>query len=76
MLLGVAIGDALGVTTESMLPANRLSNFGVINNYIPNRYVNEPRGFLSDDTQLTFWTLDQIIQDGRFNPENVARKFS
>ena len=76
MLLGVAIGDALGVTTESMLPANRLSNFGVINHYIPNRYVNEARGFPSDDTQLTFWTLDQIIQDGRFNPENVARKFS
>jgi hypothetical protein len=43
MLLGVAIGDALGVPT--------------------------------DDTQLTFWTLEQLIQDNGLIPDNLARSF-
>jgi ADP-ribosylglycohydrolase len=29
----------------------------------------------SDDTQLAFWTLEQMIADGGFVPENVARRF-
>jgi ADP-ribosylglycohydrolase len=75
MLLGIAIGDALGITTEGMLPRERRSLYGEIREYLPNRYVNEPRGFPSDDTQLSFWTLEQLIQDGGFVPEGVAVKF-
>lgn len=76
MLLGVAIGDALGVTTEGMRPSARREKYGEIRDYIPNRHVNEARGFPSDDTQLTFWTLAQLIEDRGFVPENVARKFA
>jgi ADP-ribosylglycohydrolase len=76
MLLGIAVGDALGVTTESMLPEQRRSRFGEIRDYIPNRYVNEARGFPSDDTQLSFWALEQLIKDRGFVPENVATRFA
>ena len=76
MLLGVAIGDALGVTTEGMLPSSRKAEYGEIRDYLPNRYVDEARGFPSDDTQLTFWTLAQLIEDKGFVPENVAEKFA
>lgn len=75
MLLGLAIGDALGNTTESMLPSDRRSIYGELRDYIPNRYVNEPRGFPSDDTQLAFWTLEQMIADQGFVPEHVAARF-
>lgn len=76
MLLGIAVGDALGVTTEGMLPDERRSRYGEIRDYIPNRYVNEARGFPSDDTQLSFWTLEQLIKDRGFVPENVAARFA
>ena len=76
MLLGVATGDSLGITTESMLPSDRRSVHGEIRDYLPNRYTGVEKGFPLDDTQLTFWTLEQLIEDGSFVPENVARKFS
>jgi ADP-ribosyl-[dinitrogen reductase] hydrolase len=60
MLLGIAVGDALGITTEGMLPARRRAKYGELRDYIPNRYVKEARGFPSDDTQLAFWTLAWI----------------
>ncbi len=76
MLLGLAVGDSLGVTTEGMLPSERHDAYGVIRDYIPNRYVDKAVGFPSDDTQLSFWTLEQMIEDKNFVPENIARKFS
>ena len=74
MMLGLAVGDSLGITTEGMLPQHRRQRFGEIRNYIPNRYVDEAVGFPSDDTQLAFWTLEQMIADGGFNPGRVAAK--
>jgi ADP-ribosylglycohydrolase len=52
-----------------MLPLNRMLALGEIRGY-------NGRGFPSDDTQLTFWTLEQLIQDRGFVPENMARRFS
>ncbi len=76
MLLGAAIGDALGNTTESQHPSQRLAWYGEIRDYLPNRHANGQRvGLPSDDTQLTFWTLEQILADRRFVPERVAQRF-
>jgi ADP-ribosylglycohydrolase len=75
MLLGLAIGDSLGGTTEGWLPSQRRAQFGELRDYIPNRHVDEARGFPSDDTQLAFWTLEQVITDNGFVPENVAARF-
>jgi len=81
MMLGLAVGDALGITTEGMLPEQRRRHYGEIRNYLPNRYVRlgpgeRPRGYPSDDTQLAFWTLEQLISDRDLKPEHVARRFS
>src|SRR4051794_38795746 len=76
MLLGLAVGDALGVTTEGRLPSERHMSHGEIRNYLPNRYVNECRGFPSDDSQMAFWTLEQLLLDNGLIPENVANRFS
>lgn len=75
MLLGIAIGDALGRPTEGMLPSRRRSQHGEVRDYIPSRHSTGALGLPSDDTQLAFWTLEQLIEDKKFIPENVAAKF-
>ncbi|HID78713.1 MAG TPA: ADP-ribosylglycohydrolase [Planctomycetaceae bacterium] len=77
LMLGVAIGDALGNTTEGQLPSQRRSRYGEIRDYLPNRYAHgKAVGLPSDDTQLAFWTLEQMLEDGRFVPAHVAHRFS
>ncbi len=77
MLLGSAIGDALGNRTESQIPAHRRSRYGELRDYLANRYAdNAPVGLPSDDSQLTFWTLEQINADHEVVPEHLARRFS
>jgi ADP-ribosylglycohydrolase len=76
MMLGLAVGDALGKPTEGMLPQRRRSVYGEIRDYVPSRYSNEAIGLPSDDTQLAFWTLQQMLEDREFNPEHVARRLS
>ena len=77
MMLGLAIGDALGNTTEGSLPKNRRERHGEIRDYLPNHYAKGQHiGLPSDDTQLSFWTLEQIIKDNGFNPENLANRFT
>ncbi len=75
MMLGLAIGDGLGITSEGLLPSERRRRHGEIRHYIPNRYVNIRKGFPSDDTQLAFWTLEQMLLDEGFDPDHVADCF-
>ena len=75
MLLGLAIGDALGNTTEGMLPAERRAHYGEIRDYLPDPQTGERAGLPSDDTQLAFWALDRLLQDDGLNPERLARAF-
>jgi len=75
MMLGLAIGDSLGKPTEGMLPENRRARLGEIREYLPSSYATGPIGVPSDDTQLAFWTLEQMINDRGFIPGNVAERF-
>lgn len=77
MMLGLAIGDSLGNTSEGMLPGERRAQHGEVRDYLPNRHAEGKRvGLPSDDTQLAFWTLDQLLLDGGYVPENLARRFT
>jgi ADP-ribosyl-[dinitrogen reductase] hydrolase len=77
MLLGLAVGDALGSTTEGMLPSARKAAHGEITSYLPNPHAGgNPVGLPSDDTQLTFWTLEVLLQKGELDPDVLARRFS
>lgn len=75
MILGLAIGDSLGNTTESILPSDRRIRHGEIRDYLPNRYTGLCKGYPSDDTQLAIWTLDQLNRDQGLVPANLARRF-
>jgi hypothetical protein len=77
MLLGLAIGDALGNTTEGQFPGARRAAHGETRDYLPNYKAQDRRvGLPSDDTQLAFWTLEQALEDRHYEPEALARKFA
>lgn len=77
MMLGLAIGDSLGRMTEGWLPDSRKHQFGEIRDYLPNQYAGGMRiGVPSDDTQLAFWTLEQMITDRGLDPGHLAQRFS
>jgi ADP-ribosylglycohydrolase len=76
MLLGLAIGDSLGNTSESMGPTARAAAFGEVRDYLPNRFADgRAVGLPSDDTQLAFWTLRRLNEDGGLVPDRLAREF-
>jgi len=76
MMLGLAVGDSLGNTSESLLPSERHARHGEITDYLFNRHIGDKIGLPSDDTQLAFWTLEQMLIDNEFIPDNVAKKFT
>ena len=77
MLLGLAIGDALGNTSEGLTAAEREGRFGEIRDYLPNPHAGGTRvGLPSDDTQLAFWTLESLLELGALDPEDLASRFA
>lgn len=73
MMVGLAIGDSLGNTSESMTPADRRRAHGEIRDYLPNWHTKGRRvGLPSDDTQLAFRTLEHLLEDGELIPERLA----
>ena len=77
MLLGLAIGDALGEPTEGMLPQERKRVLGEQRDYITaHRQELGSIGAGTDDTQLAFWTVEQLISDGGLVPDRLMRKFA
>lgn len=77
MLLGLAVGDALGNTTEGKTPVERRAAVGEITGYLPNpKAGGKAVGLPSDDTQLAFWTLEVLLQEGELNPDVLARRFT
>ena len=76
MMLGLAIGDALGNTSESINPGDRRRRHGWIDAYLPNRHAGgRAVGLPSDDTQLAFWTVEHLNQHGRLDPQLLGEVF-
>lgn len=76
MMLGLAIGDALGNPSEGMNPDQRRQRFGEITDYVVHPHFGEARGYPSDDSQLAFWTLEQLLKDGGLVPGRLGRRFA
>ena len=77
MLLGLAIGDALGNPSEGLDPGARRASHGEIRDYQPNaRAGGRAVGLPSDDTQLAFWTLEHLVEHNGLVPERLAERFA
>ncbi|HBJ34092.1 MAG TPA: hypothetical protein DDZ51_04885 [Planctomycetaceae bacterium] len=72
MLWGVAVGDALGHSTEwKSDPDKRHRDFGTIVDHLND--PNVKAGRVSDDTQFTFWMLQRLLDDGGLNFDSMTR---
>jgi ADP-ribosylglycohydrolase len=77
MMLGLAIGDALGNTSEGLRPADRTELCGEIRDYLRNdAAANQCVGLPSDDTQLAFWTLESLLERGGLDPDDLSARFA
>lgn len=77
ILYGAAIGDALGNTSESMRPSQRLRLYGEIRHYLPNKHAAGIKlGLPSDDTQLTVWTLESLLEHGQPDLAAIADTYA
>lgn len=75
MILGPAVGDALGNTSEGLIPEDRRLGHGEIRDYLPNRHAGNRRvGTPSDDTQMAAWTLESLLRTSHSEgPDRPAR---
>lgn len=70
MMLGLAAGDSLGNRSEGKNPDERFELFGEITDY-----PHGETGLPSDDTQLSFWTLESLLEHGRLDPAALSEAF-
>ncbi len=82
LMLGVAIGDALGAPVEGLKAAHIKTLFKTLDGYVPvEKYLKkgikhycEP-GLYTDDTQQMLAVCDMILSDENFSPADLADLF-
>jgi ADP-ribosyl-[dinitrogen reductase] hydrolase len=76
-LLGLAIGDALGMPFEGWRPPWILSHLGgKVKDFLPSPKRHLNRGQWTDDTKMALYLLRSILRGGgRVDPEDVARSY-
>ena len=72
-ILGLAVGDALGVPAE--FKSREELNRCPITDMIGNGTYNVPAGTWSDDTSMTLATMDSIIEKQTIDVNDMASKF-
>ena len=77
MLLGLAIGDALGNTSDGLSPGERKARWGEIRDYLPSERTGGRRvGLPSDDSRLAFRTVESLLERGGLDPEDLSERLS
>ncbi|HEX7523134.1 MAG TPA: ADP-ribosyl-[dinitrogen reductase] hydrolase [Candidatus Deferrimicrobium sp.] len=75
-LLGGAVGDALGATTEFMTPAQIRDRFGVHREIVGGGWLKLPPGQVTDDTEMTLCVARGIAEPGRWDLTEIADRFA
>ncbi|MFN3383648.1 MAG: ADP-ribosylglycohydrolase family protein [Archaeoglobaceae archaeon] len=73
-ILGLAIGDALGMPVEGLSREKVKKIYGEIRDFLPSPYGDLSAGEWTDDTEQTILLAESIIETTYFNPENFAEK--
>ena len=67
-----AIGDAMGRQVESCTPGTYPPAVW----YTPwSGWRSGPIGTITDDTQMTWWLAESLLNNGRLDPDDLARRF-
>ncbi len=75
-LLGGAVGDALGATTEFMTPAQIRDRFGVLREIVGGGWLKLPPGQVTDDTEMTLCIARGIVRSERWDLAPIAERFA
>jgi len=74
-LFGVAVGDALGATTEFMTPAEIRGRYGVLREIVGGGWLKLAPGQVTDDTEMTLCVARGIVRSGRWDLGPIADRF-
>jgi ADP-ribosyl-[dinitrogen reductase] hydrolase len=72
-LLGLAIGDALGMPFEGMRADTIRTHHGEVREFLPAHGLSP--GQYTDDTKMMLCIAESIVEKGRVDPEDVAQRF-
>jgi len=75
-LLGLAVGDALGATTEFMKPAQIREQYGVHDRIRGGGWLKLPPGGVTDDTEMSLCVARAILARGAWDLAGVAEEFA
>jgi ADP-ribosyl-[dinitrogen reductase] hydrolase len=75
-LLGVAVGDALGATTEFMTPAEIRERYGVLREIVGGGWLKLSPGQVTDDTEMTLCVARGIVRSKRWDLRSIADRFA
>jgi ADP-ribosyl-[dinitrogen reductase] hydrolase len=74
--IGLAVGDALGATTEFLMPAEIQEHHGVHDSICGGGWLRLKAGEVTDDTQMSLALGEAIIAHGEVKAGAVAEAFS
>jgi ADP-ribosyl-[dinitrogen reductase] hydrolase len=74
--LGVAVGDALGATTEFMMPREIEHKYGVHDKIIGGGWLHLKPGHVTDDTEMSLALGKSILENSGVVAEAAAEAFS
>lgn len=74
--MGVALGDALGATTEFMTPREIKVQFGVHDQIIGKGWLYLKPGQVTDDTEMSLWMGRAIRNSGGWDLSAIADAFA
>lgn len=72
--LGVAVGDALGATTEFMTPAEIRAQFGVHRKIVGGGWLHLKPGRVTDDTEMSLCLARAILNNAEWDLRAVAEE--
>ncbi|MBO8181079.1 MAG: ADP-ribosylglycohydrolase family protein [Archaeoglobus sp.] len=73
-ILGLAVGDALGMPVEGLSPENIKQLYGEVRDFLPSPYGDLKAGEWTDDTEQMIVLAESILETVYFSPENFAEK--
>ena len=76
VLFGVAVGDALGATTEFMKPSEIRDRFVVHKEIVGGGWLKLLPGQVTDDTEMTLCVARGIAEPGRWDLAAIADRFA
>lgn len=74
--LGMALGDALGATTEFMTPMEIQAKYGTLKKIVGGGWLRLKPGRVTDDTEMALCIARAIRESGRWNLTAVAERFA